>query len=176
MISATFFQRDSGGHTWDSDMNYQLAKKGNNIKTHFENQKYLNHKISVVIALALVIALSYFCDCLNLKCDCNICVCCVCTCTCNTQLFLCILAFHTHVKLREQTFGKSPSMMKRLRKLIISVYIRMGRIWDFCKQWQRHPRSFSNWGLSAYAALFANVKSEYVLLWYWTINVWTLTE
>lgn len=103
MISATFFKCDSGGHTRDSDMNYQLAKKGNNINTHDETQKYFNHKISVVIALALVIALSYFCDCLNLKCDCNICVCCVCTCTCNTQLFLCIFAFHTHVKLRKQT-------------------------------------------------------------------------
>lgn len=125
MISATFFKCDSGGHTRDSDMNYQLAKKGNNINTHDETQKYFNHKISVVIALALVIALSYFCDCLNLKCDLTY-VYVVCVHVHVIHSFFC--AFLPFIHMLNCVNRLLTSMMKILRKLIISVYIRMGRI------------------------------------------------
>lgn len=53
MISATLLQRDSGGHTRDSNMNNQLANKGNNKNTKSELLKYycpiaqMNHRISV---------------------------------------------------------------------------------------------------------------------------------
>lgn len=41
MIPATLLQRDSGGHTWDSNMNYQLEKKKKTIKTQVSSTKIL---------------------------------------------------------------------------------------------------------------------------------------
>lgn len=45
VISATLLQRDSGGHTWDSDMNNQLANKGNNKKSEVWVNKIRINKI-----------------------------------------------------------------------------------------------------------------------------------
>lgn len=52
VISATLLQRDSGGHTWDSNMNHQLADKGSNKNTH-QNSHHITVKKHKLFAICL---------------------------------------------------------------------------------------------------------------------------